>query len=556
MLNVKDYGAVGDGSTNDTTSIQNTINAASVNETIFFPYGTYYLASEVTVNKSLFFVANNSTILGNGSRLINIQTSGLTVSFNGFIFNNVLIALRYFEYIKFMNSKFINAVYNAITDYGDGDTVEFIDCFVDNLGTCITDTESANSNVINQGKLYYSVGGTFGITQNLKATRVTGQNGKGFGGCGFYLQKVNHIEIDDCRFENCRHSPIYFYSAVSMDGYVRNSYGNNNPGLVYSGTVNTANVEIVNNTITNSISNAIEGKYKRIQGNYIEVTGLQQGVLWGCESEGMAIWSTKKVIDNIIISSKAAAIECMEDAISDLIIENNTLLNCGEEGILLSGTNSTDAFNNILIANNTVKGTGVVNSSNKRSFTLYGSNTTKLYDAIKFKNNNFEAPVEPGLFKGISFDKNILINKSSKFVSSTVGSSTVQDWTVSNGTALILANGNQKIVQITSDSSGYGCTLYQMVYGDFNIARLTIIIEYMSDGGVDFRLERFDANNNYLPGSTQEALLPASSSSYNKVSIGIPACTGGKIKFSVRNHNVSNGALSKISEFSIFADIE
>lgn len=53
VLNVKGYGATGDGTTDDTTSITATITAASHGDTIYFPRGSYLISSTITVNKRL-----------------------------------------------------------------------------------------------------------------------------------------------------------------------------------------------------------------------------------------------------------------------------------------------------------------------------------------------------------------------------------------------------------------------------------------------------------------------------------------------------------------------
>lgn len=60
-ISVKTYGASGDGTTDDTTAIQNAINAAMANggATIYFPAGTYVITSALTISTS----NNNNNIV-------------------------------------------------------------------------------------------------------------------------------------------------------------------------------------------------------------------------------------------------------------------------------------------------------------------------------------------------------------------------------------------------------------------------------------------------------------------------------------------------------------
>jgi hypothetical protein len=55
LISVKDFGAVGDGTTNDTTAIQNAVNAVSSSPaggTLYFPQGTY-LTSKITIGPNI-----------------------------------------------------------------------------------------------------------------------------------------------------------------------------------------------------------------------------------------------------------------------------------------------------------------------------------------------------------------------------------------------------------------------------------------------------------------------------------------------------------------------
>ena len=78
-LNVKtQYGAVGDGTTDDTTAIQNAVNAAaSSGGIVYLPVGTYVTSSPITIPSK---VTLRSATRGFGSPIDNYQLSGLPVS--------------------------------------------------------------------------------------------------------------------------------------------------------------------------------------------------------------------------------------------------------------------------------------------------------------------------------------------------------------------------------------------------------------------------------------------------------------------------------------------
>jgi polygalacturonase len=75
-INVFDYGATGDGVTNDTAAIQAAIEAAPSGGVIYFPPGTYRIARTTGTNDrwGLKVVASNLTLLGNGATLRRFNT--------------------------------------------------------------------------------------------------------------------------------------------------------------------------------------------------------------------------------------------------------------------------------------------------------------------------------------------------------------------------------------------------------------------------------------------------------------------------------------------------
>ncbi len=92
VVNVRDYGAVGDGSTDDTTAIQNALNAATnpvqrgpyydvtdapSGVVVFFPEGVYKVTDTLSVS-----YAANIEIAGTGIPVIDIRSGGATSAFS------------------------------------------------------------------------------------------------------------------------------------------------------------------------------------------------------------------------------------------------------------------------------------------------------------------------------------------------------------------------------------------------------------------------------------------------------------------------------------------
>jgi parallel beta-helix repeat protein len=73
-VNVKDYGAVGDGVTDDTAAIQAAVNAMTDGSTISFPQGNYSISGQVSFDNS------NISVVGEKAKII--QTGSKKRSFN------------------------------------------------------------------------------------------------------------------------------------------------------------------------------------------------------------------------------------------------------------------------------------------------------------------------------------------------------------------------------------------------------------------------------------------------------------------------------------------
>jgi parallel beta-helix repeat protein len=83
-VSVKDFGAVGDGVTDDTTAIQATLNAVSQYATVFFPFGTYVISDELIIPTSNILITGRAKILAKSNTqfeymLKATSLSGITV---------------------------------------------------------------------------------------------------------------------------------------------------------------------------------------------------------------------------------------------------------------------------------------------------------------------------------------------------------------------------------------------------------------------------------------------------------------------------------------------
>lgn len=97
VVNVKDFGAVGDGVTDDTAAIQAAITATTTGKTLFFPSGTYNFSTQLVFNTNkigiigegsattfLKYTGANTTndliVVGDGvSQIVNCNISGFTI---------------------------------------------------------------------------------------------------------------------------------------------------------------------------------------------------------------------------------------------------------------------------------------------------------------------------------------------------------------------------------------------------------------------------------------------------------------------------------------------
>lgn len=249
IINVHDYGAVGDGITDNSASIQNALDAIKdTGGIVFFPVGTYAIKSSVIFysNQTLWF--ENGSVLKQGDAIDNLLISycgesvtgyngthdcliyGATFDGGSYTENNTLVGIVHAKNITFENCTFKNA-------YGTWHNLEI--------------NSTNNCKVINC---------------DFEGSRKTNYNG-----CMIQVDAINnastwpwdsnrgsvdgtvskYIEICGCTFHNDSQSPAIGNHSAATDQYIR-IHDNVFDGLTSSrGAINfqsADNVDIYDNT--------------------------------------------------------------------------------------------------------------------------------------------------------------------------------------------------------------------------------------------------------------------------------------------------------------------
>src|SRR5258708_29626955 len=101
-VNVKNYGATGNGSTDDTAAINNAIAALTRGATLLFPCGNYLVTSQLTINVS------NITVDGSNCAVIRNTASGtvMVIGAGGNVSPNYVPAVALSATAKELDTRF------------------------------------------------------------------------------------------------------------------------------------------------------------------------------------------------------------------------------------------------------------------------------------------------------------------------------------------------------------------------------------------------------------------------------------------------------------------
>jgi uncharacterized membrane protein len=427
-VNVLDYGAVGDGVTNDAAAIQAAINALANGGTVFFPTGTYKCLSGLTI-------PNDKTVLSfAGGALLTYSTATQTLlTFSGdncslvgatinapAIFDGTNAPITY-AVVKIEGENFTteNCTLNNVPRVGlwfseSGNGI-ITGCRIDG-GT--SDTFYTGSNTVHFGIAIDppSTGsqGVYVLTGNIIKRCVQGA-GSGNTGTASYEQGVT---VSGNVFELCWNHGWYSSGLANGSTISANSFAGCQIPIAATGQdhVITGNSLTVQTTGAGVITdNELTGISLRdpvrcvVTGNVIKGEGVDGGVVIGFD-DNSGVPGANKVTDNIC---------------SNNVIQITNITVAGVVAIRFLG-NSTEVSRNI-IANNTISvpvrnGDGVINvqgSSGSKNNNISGNVITmtrvqpsqfmQLFGLsyTKIENNSLELAADaasPTTINGIGLD--------------------------------------------------------------------------------------------------------------------------------------------------------
>lgn len=266
LFDVTEYGAKGDGLTNDVTAIQSALDAchSAGGGTVFFPTGTYLIKNQLICYSNQNIDLNGSTIL-QGDSIANLLMGYCTSSigaydgchdvivqngtFDGgsYTTNNTLVGFIHSKDITFRNCEFVNA-------YGAWHNVEVCACFNVLFDNCVFDGARKTDG---QGEMLQIDGHSGAGTWPWANTGTIDGT------------PCKHIEVRSCLFKNGVSAPaIGNHSTYSDESYVDQKIKIHDCKFIdITGTASAISmqggfdIDIYNNTFINCTSGVRQCQY-------------------------------------------------------------------------------------------------------------------------------------------------------------------------------------------------------------------------------------------------------------------------------------------------------
>jgi parallel beta-helix repeat protein len=328
-VSVKDFGAVGDGVTDDTAAIQAAIDSAPGG--LFFPKGTYAVTPVSGQNYCLLIDAKTIHLYGNNATISMATT-------------DVKQALRILNSDNFVISglSFVGSATNG-SDGGQG-LLQLSQCDNAVIENCIV--KDANCD-------------------------------------GISMAVCNNITVANCIFENCSKSSLYASQStgVSLSGNIIKNIG----GHLTSSAIVGSGIQLSGNTDCSVVGNSIiDGLGIGILCNQSGTSAPKRNIISGNTVKGITNPTNISVSSGIRLSNSATDKACAT------VVEGNFVQACGvynfyienHDGAKISDNTSVESdrsgfvvstISDATLQNNTAINTNTSNTSSQHAFILINS---------------------------------------------------------------------------------------------------------------------------------------------------------------------------------------
>lgn len=361
-VNVKDYGATGDGTTNDTTAIQAAIDAVTSGGVVYFPAGTYRIARTAGTDDRWGVKITNSNVTLRGDHAV----------------------LRRFD--------------TDISTYANSYPLIFV-------GTPDNDSASATENITIEGLEFVGEDTRHAISGSAPMDYR----------CAIMFKNTKKTKVQNCEFNTIDSSAIYYQSPVSYN-YVNSRYIN---------TTKNYQSHITNCFFyANSHTTAGRALLHAINSSGLDYFVVDQCYAEWCDNF-IAGSGTYDDIDDVETDTYTPTVAgwtfgAVKRCGRGWVVSNNTIINSSEHAVYLEGMDASVTGNNlraenttyclgdikirsrnVAITGNTVHAGGTCISINELSYqvtvannTCYMQNTTTSGGAIDVNSDGIKAYID------------------------------------------------------------------------------------------------------------------------------------------------------------------
>lgn len=340
--NVRNYGATGNGSTDDRAAIQKALDAALPGDSVYFPAGTYRISGSINVHTSSVRVYGD----GDTSIITGDTTAGdMMVLYNSGSMNGVRVDL-----LHFIGSR----VFDKNVNQGSGLALNGVtgtvvtSCTFEGCGSALSESNTSGGSTLNgcQIRDWGRVGLFLNGGDNVQNTTFAQHDPNGSDQVtshGIYI----HSGANNCTVQGCSFSGVRYY-AIQLYGQ--------------SGGTTISNILISGNQFSDNAQDiAVETAGPTISG--ITITGNSfyrtkgKSVILK-EGTGIHVDSNQfyDMINGAVVLGNWAPYDAGA-SLSSVTVNNNTYqLSSGTAGLIFWATGSNGSLSNVSFQGNTANG--------------------------------------------------------------------------------------------------------------------------------------------------------------------------------------------------------